>query len=162
MNGYLEVIKKLDELNIPYNIVEHPPALTTELADKFIEGHEGVRSKTMFLTNRRKTEYYLVIMDESKMLDMNKFREITNANKIRMASSDSLLEKMGLAPGVVSPFGLLNNTEKDVNVYIDKDVLSEKIITFHPNTNEKTMFINTCDLPKFLNDIGYEMNIIDL
>ena len=54
MDMFLEVKKKLDELDIPFELVEHEPVVTTELADKFIEGIEGVRTKTMFLTNRKK------------------------------------------------------------------------------------------------------------
>ncbi|EGO8429555.1 prolyl-tRNA synthetase associated domain-containing protein, partial [Enterococcus faecalis] len=58
-------------------MVDHPPALTTEEADSFIEGIEGVRTKSMFLTNKKKMAYYLLIMDDQKRLDMNKLKEIT-------------------------------------------------------------------------------------
>ncbi len=54
-----------------YTIVEHPPALTTEEADRYIEGVEGVRTKSMFLTNKKKTAFYLLIMDDQKQLDMD-------------------------------------------------------------------------------------------
>lgn len=113
---YTPVVEKLNELNIGFEIVEHEPALTTEQADSFIEGIEGVRTKTMFLTNKKKTQYYLLVMDDKKRLDMEKFKELTNANRIRIASSDSLYDKMLLPPGVVSPFGLLNNKDKDILV----------------------------------------------
>ena len=55
MDLYKKVEQKLNELNISFEIVEHEPALTTEQADSFIEGNEGVRTKTMFLTNKKKT-----------------------------------------------------------------------------------------------------------
>ena len=55
MDLYKKVEEKLNELNIPFEIVEHEPALTTEQADSFIEGIEGVRTKMMFLTNKKKT-----------------------------------------------------------------------------------------------------------
>ena len=63
---YTPVVEKLNELNIGFEIVEHEPALTTEQADSFIEGIEGVRTKTMFLTNKKKTQYYLLVMDDKK------------------------------------------------------------------------------------------------
>ena len=69
---------------------------------------------------------------------------------------------MKLAPGVVSPFGLLNNNDKDIKVYIDKDIVNEDRMSFHPNTNEKTIFIKTKDLFKFLNSINYELKVIEL
>ena len=104
MDPYLAVKEKLKELDISFELVEHEPVLTTEQADSFIEGIDGVRTKTMFLTNKKKTAYYLLIMDDKKMLDM----------------------------------------------------------CFHPNTNEKTLFLDTKDILRFLEDIGYTPHIIEL
>ena len=162
MDAYQQVANKLQELGITYDVVEHPPAFTTEQADSYIEGLEGVRTKSMFLTNKKKTQYYLLVMDDHKSLDMDDFKEQVGANRIRMASADSLAEKMNLSAGTVSPFGLLNNAEKDIQVYFDKDILSEEIMTFHPNTNEKTIFIKTQDLFRFLEAIDFSYEILTL
>ena len=162
MEAYQQVAKKLQELGITYDVVEHPPAFTTEQADSYIEGLEGVRTKTMFLTNKKKTQYYLLIMDDQKPLDMDDFKEQVGANRIRMASTESLAEKMQLPAGTVSPFGLLNNEVKDILVYFDQDIVSEEIMTFHPNTNEKTIFIKTQDLFRFLESIGFNYEILNL
>ncbi|HFI0036805.1 TPA: YbaK/EbsC family protein, partial [Streptococcus suis] len=107
------VFESLADLGMDYTIVEHPPARTTEEADSYIEGLEGVRTKSMFLTNKKKTAFYLLIMDDQKQLDMDQFRDLVGANRIRMASSDSLMEKMHLPAGAVSVFGLLHNVDKD-------------------------------------------------
>ena len=162
MDPYQKVKDKLDELGIEFDEVEHPPAFTTEQADSYIEGLEGVRTKSMFLTNKKKTQYYLLIMGDKKRLDMADFKVQVGANRIRMASADSLAEKMQLSPGTVSPFGLLNNEEKDILVYFDKDIVSEDIMTFHPNTNEKTIFIKTQDLFRFLDSIGFTYEFLTL
>lgn len=162
MDLYKKVEEKLNELNIPFEIVEHEPALTTEQADSFIEGIEGVRTKTMFLTNKKKTEFYLLIMDDKKRLDMDKFKEIVASKQIKMASENSLFEKMTLPPGIVSPFGLLNNEDKDIKVYIDKEIEGEERMCFHPNTNEKTIFLKTVDLLKFIESIDYIVNIVEI
>lgn len=162
MDPYLAVKEKLKELDISFELVEHEPVLTTEQADSFIEGIDGVRTKTMFLTNKKKTAYYLLIMDDKKMLDMDLFKDLVGANRIRMASSDSLFEKMKLPPGTVSPFGLLNNESKDIEVFFDKEIMDEKRMCFHPNTNEKTLFLDTKDILTFLEDIGYTPHIIEL
>lgn len=162
----MELFDKVDDtlkaLAIDYQLVEHEPALTTEQADQFIEGIEGVRTKTMFLTTRKKNHFYLVIMDDTKRLDMNRFKELVGEKQIKMASAECLLAKMQLSPGVVSPFGLLNNEDKDIQVYVDKAIAHEARMSFHPNTNDKTIFIQTDDLFKFLAAIGYAVNIVDL
>ena len=159
---YQKVADTLNELGIPFQIVEHEPALTTEQADRFIEGIEGVRTKTMFLTNKKKRNFYLVIMDDAKRLDMDIFKEIVEEKQIKMASAETLNDKMMLPPGVVSPFGLLNNEDKDIRVYVDQEIVSEERMSFHPNTNEKTIFIQTEDLFSFLKEIGYEPHVIEL
>ena len=160
MDLYQTLEDKLKSLDIPFEIVEHPPALTTEEADKYIEGIPGVRTKTMFLTNRKKTEFYLLIMDDQKDLDMKAFKETIQANKVRMASSDSLMEKMSLPPGVVSPFGLLFNQDHDIQVYFDQEIVDQERMSFHPNTNEKTIFLATQDLFKFLKAIDFNYDIV--
>ena len=159
---YQKVADTLNELGIPFQIVEHEPALTTEQADRFIEGIEGVRTKTMFLTNKKKRNFYLVIMDDAKRLDMDVFKEIVEEKQIKMASTETLNDKMMLPSGVVSPFGLLNNEDKDIRVYVDQEIVSEERMSFHPNTNEKTIFIQTEDLFTFLKEIGYEPHVIEL
>lgn len=159
---YQKVADRLNELGIIFQIVEHEPALTTEQADRFIEGIEGVRTKTMFLTNKKKRNFYLVIMDDAKRLDMDVFKEIVEEKQIKMASAETLNEKMMLPPGVGSPFGLLNNKDKDIHVYFDQEIVSEERMSFHTNTNEKTIFINTQDLFTFLKEIGYEPHVIEL
>ena len=150
---YQKVFDLLNELGIPFQMVEHEPALTTEQADRFIEGIEGVRTKTLFLTNKKKRNFYLVIMDDSKRLDMNVFKDIVEEKQIKMASAETLNDKMKLQPGAVSPFGLLNNEDKDIQVYFDQEIVSEERMSFHPNTNEKTIFVNTQDLFTVLKEI---------
>ena len=162
MEAYQQVKDKLEELGIEFEVVEHPPAFTTEQGDSYIEGLEGVRTKSMFLTNKKKTQFYLLIMDDKKTLDMDDFKEQVEANRIRMASAESLAEKMQLPAGTVSPFGLLNNEEKDIRVYFDKDIVSEEIMTFHPNTNEKTIFIKTQDIFRFIESISFNYEILTI
>ena len=160
--GYDKVKEYLNSMGIQFKIVEHEPAYTTEEADKYIEGYDGVRTKTMFICNKKKTNYYMIIMDDSKRLDINKFKEIVSEKQMKMASEEALKEKLGIEPGMVSPFGLLNNDEKDVKIYMDKEIITEEIMTFHPNDNTKTLFITIKDLFKYFENIGYEINIIEL
>ena len=162
MEQYQIVYNTLTKMNIPFEVVEHPPAWTTDEADKYIDGKEGVRTKTLFLTNKKKDAFYLVIMDGEKRLDMGHLATILNEKRISFGSSERLMEKLGLSPGFVSIFGLLNNDEHDIKVYLDKEMLSERLITFHPNDNTKTLFISTEDMYKFINMIGYEYKIVEL
>lgn len=86
MDQYEKVKNQLDELGIEFDKVEHEPALTTEDADRFIEGKAGVRTKSMFLTDKKKRSWFLVIMDDVKRLDMKAFGELVETKGIKMAS----------------------------------------------------------------------------
>lgn len=156
-----EVFDYLDSLGIKYDIVNHPAAFTTEEADKYIEGMEGVPSKTMFMAGKKDRNFYLFIMDENKRLDIKKLSNLIG-DRLHFGKEDDLKRKMGLVPGMVSLFGLLNNKEHDIKVYIDKDVNSERLITFHPNDNRATIFISINDMFKVLDDLDYDYKILDL
>ena len=101
-------------------------------------------------------------MDDDKRLDMKHFAELVDEKHIKFASENSLLEKLGLKPGFVSIFGLLNNKEKDVKVYFERDIVGDVPLTFHPNDNTKTIFVEMADLEKFLKDQGFEYSIITM
>lgn len=160
MNGFKEVMETLQEQNIEVQLVEHEAVFTMEDADRVIEGIPGVRTKTLFLMNKKKTKFYLLIMDEDKRLDMAAFKDLVDDRQLKMASEEMLYEKLGLQPGGVSPFGLLNNKDGDVEVYIDQDIAGEERMSFHPNTNEKTIFIKTVDLYSFLENIGHPVKTV--
>ena len=93
---------------------------------------------------------------------MSHFKDLVGDRQLKMASADDLQEKLGLQPGVVSPFGLLNNTDHDVEVFVDQEIANEERMSFHPNSNERTVFIKSPDLYAFLKDLGYSIHFENL
>lgn len=93
----MELFDKVDDtlkaLAIDYQLVEHEPALTTEQADQFIEGIEGVRTKTMFLTTRKKNHFYLIIMDDTKRLDMIASRSLLEKSRLKWHQQNACLPR---------------------------------------------------------------------
>lgn len=156
-----EVKKFLEKLNIKYEIVNHPAVFTTKEADKYIEGLDGVPSKTLFMAGKKDRNFYLFILDDSKKLDIKKLNNIIG-DKLHFGKEEHLKEKMNLVPGMVSIFGLLNNKDHDIKVFIDKPLLNENKITFHPNDNTSTIFITISDMFKFLKTLDYKYEIIDM
>lgn len=156
-----QVFKYLEKMNIEYEVVHHPAALTTEQADSYVVGKEGVLTKTMFMAGKKDRKFYMFIMDEKKRLDMKQLSELVG-DKLHFAKEEHLMTKMGLKPGIVSLFGLLNNKEHDIQVYVDKEILSERLITFHPNENTATVFIAITDMFKILDDLKYEYHLIEI
>ena len=149
------VIKTLNDMNINFKEVKHQAVWTTEEADKVIQGMEGVPSKTLFLAGKKNRRFYLIIMDDKKRLDFKKISEITD-DRMHFASKEQLKNKLGLVPGMVSLFGLINNQDHDIEIYIDKALLEEKYITFHPNDNTATFFITMEHAFKFIVHLNYQ------
>ena len=96
MRSFKEVEKLMAELEIPYKIVEHLASHSTEESDQYIEGHEGCRSKTLVLANKKSTQFYMVIMDDSKRVEMNKLGEILGVNRLHFVSEERLESMLGL------------------------------------------------------------------
>ena len=116
----------------------------------------------MFMSDKKKRNFYLLILDDSKRLDIKKIGKLINEKSLRLGNEENLKSKMNLQFGVVSPFGLLNNKEKDIKVYVDKEILNEKIITFHPNENDVTIFIKITDMFKFFDNLNYKYELIEM
>ncbi|MBK5253267.1 MAG: prolyl-tRNA synthetase associated domain-containing protein [Peptostreptococcaceae bacterium] len=154
-----KVFNKLKELNIDYDVVNHPQALSMEDADKYIEGKDGARTKTLFLSTKKSEKFYLIALDENKRLDIKKTSELLGVKNLRFASEKQLIEKISLPIGMVSIFGILNNEEKDITVVLDEDMLVESVLTFCANDCTKTVFIEFDDVCKFVLNAGNELLI---
>ena len=160
--AYQELLDELQKLDIKYEMVDHPAAKTTAEADAYIAGKIGVRTKSMFLKNKKKN-FYLVIMDDAKRMDFKEFQELTGTKRISMAHDSDIEDQLGLEAGIVSPFGIMNNTAHNIQIYFDQDMLDENIpLTFHPNINTHTIFLSAADLMKFIKAQGFDYQIIDL
>ena len=107
----------------------------------------------MFLYNKNKTNFYLIVMDENKRIDFKKLEEELQEKKLKFSSDEVLFDKLKLEKGVVSIFGLLNNKDNIV-VLFDEDIINELPRTFHLNASDATRFINSEDVIKFLNTLN--------
>lgn len=140
----------LDQLNISYEIHEHPEVLTVEDALKYWKDIEGVHCKNLFFRNQKGKIHYLVVMKHDKELNISDLAQKTGAGKLSFASEKRLDKYLGLKQGAVSPFGIINDINNEVRVYIDEDLMKEGKINFHPNLNTATISLSVDDFKKFL------------
>lgn len=163
MREFKEVEELMKNLEIPYKIVEHPASHSTEESDYFIEGHEGCRSKTLLLANRKSKVFYMVILDDKKRVEISQLAEKLSVKGLHFASAERLYDLLGLKSGIVSIFGLVGRNLDNIHIYFDKEMLEEHdIMTLHPNDNTKTIFFSMKDCFKILESEGYSYEIIEL
>lgn len=156
-----DIHKIFKELKIKFNEFRHPPVFTVEEAEKYRAGIDGARIKNLFLRNKKGNRHYLVITSARKEIDLRIITQIAEDKKLGLASTDRMLKLLWLAPGSVSPFGLINDAKKEVIVLVDQELLQYDKLNFHPNVNTSTIQISRDDFLKFLKWSGQKTFIID-
>lgn len=157
-----DIYKILDEMKITYEKYEHPAVFTVEEAQKYDRDIDAGKSKNLFLRNKKGNKHFLVIAESTKIIDLKKLGASINENRLGFASPERLKEYLDLTPGSVSPFGLINNSDKSVFVIVEKGIMKYKKLGFHPNINTATIVIKTEDFTKFLEWTGNTITYVDL
>ncbi len=152
----------LKKNEVEYILHEHPAVFTCEESAKYCSHIPGVSSKNLFLRDEKKQRYFLVILDSKKRADLKKLGEIFEAKRLSFANENDLNEKLGLKPGAVSLFGILNDAEKGVEVYIDEDFYEEPIVTFHPNRNTASVELSKEMLHKFIESVEHKVSVVKI
>ena len=155
-----KVYQTLEKLDISYVRHEHPPVFTVEEAEQYWEDITGAHCKNIFLRNKKGNRHYLVILEHSKKADLKKLESQLGESRLSFASPERLMRLLGLETGAVSPFGLINDSQKEVRVVIDQDLKKEEQINFHPNVNTKTVGIELKDFEKFLSWCGNSIRFL--
>lgn len=157
-----DIYQTLADLNINYIRHDHPAVFTCEEAEKFCPLIPGGKSKNLFLRNRKGDKHYLLIVESSKRVDLAKLASILNESKLGFASEERLKKHLGLTPGSVSPFGLINDERHEVIVLIDQDLWKEERLSFHPNINTATLELAREEFKKFLDGCGNEIRFVNV
>jgi Ala-tRNA(Pro) deacylase len=149
-----QVVARLAELGISFSRHEHPPVATVEEAEPHWADIEATHCKNLFLRNQKGDRHYLVILMHSKRADLRAVADQIGDGKLSFGSPDRLMKHLGLTPGSVSPFGLINDAAHAVRVVLDRDLKSAERLSFHPNVNTVTLTVAATDFERFLDACG--------
>jgi Ala-tRNA(Pro) deacylase len=154
-----KVYDALEQLEIPYIRYEHIPVYTIADIDILNMEMKGLHCKNLFVRNHNGNIHYLILVSHEKKADLKNIASQIGSTRLSFASEERLMKHLGLTPGSVTPFGLLNNEDKKVRVLIDNDLRNSDCILFHPNVNTASISITHDDLIKFIrwrgNEFGY-------
>lgn len=162
MNGDPELYKILNELNIKFSYDEHPPAPTIEIAKIYWKDMDAMHCKNLFFRNHKGSRHYLVILDHRQELSIHDLEKRLRQGKLSFASEQRMMKYLGLTPGSVSPFGLINDKTRHVHLFIDENLQTAERISFHPNINTATLTVSLNDFLKFLLWTGNSFEFIRL
>ena len=167
LSGRLEreirVYDFLDNLGINYVRTDHEPAQTMEDCNRIDKVLDVLICKNLFLCNRQKTAFYLLLMPGDKPFKTKELSSQINSVRLSFAGEDKMLEYLDIKPGAVSVMGLMNDKENNVKLLVDEDVLKDEYIGCHPCVNTSSIKLRTKDVfDRFLKAVNHEYTTVKL
>ena len=159
----LRVYDLLDSLGISYERTDHAPAMTMEDCMEIDRILEILICKNLFLCNRQKTKFYLLMMPGNKVFKTRDLSPRIGSSRLSFADAQDMEKYLDITPGSVSVMGLMNDTENHVQLLVDRPVIESPLLGCHPCVNTSSLRLKTSDvLKRFLPAVHHDAIIVDL
>lgn len=156
-----DLIARLRSLGVAATTHEHEAVFTVEESQRLRGQLPGWHSKTLFLRNKKGREW-LVVCEEERRVDLKRLGERLGAGRLSFGSPERLMQSLGVAPGSVTPFAIINDAARRVTIVLDADMMRHGTLHFHPLVNTMTTAIEPAGLLDFIASCGHEPHIVDL
>ncbi|NNG03831.1 MAG: prolyl-tRNA synthetase associated domain-containing protein [Inquilinus sp.] len=156
-----DLFARLAELDIAVETHDHEPVYTVEESRHLHETIAGGHCKSLFLRTK-KGEAWLVVCEEDTPVDLKALGQRLGAGRFSFGSPERLMERLGVVPGSVTPFALLNDHDAVVNVVLDQRMMRHERLNYHPLVNHRTTTIARDDLVRFIEACGHRPRILSL
>ena len=144
----IRVYDLLDKLGMEYYRTDHEPATTMEVCNDIDKILGALICKNLFLCNRQKTQFYLLMMPGDKTFKTKDLSRQINSARLSFADEEYMEKYLDITPGSVSIMGLMNDTDNNVQLLMDKEVLEDEVLGCHPCINTSSLKFTTEDLTK--------------
>ena len=155
-----DVIDRLDGAGIVHHTVEHPAMWTVKDAKKLRAPSPHGHTKNLFVRNK-KGQMWLLTLHEDRQIDLRQTAKLVGANRFSFASPQRLMHYLGVIPGAVSPFSLLNDVTRQVTFCIDERLMEAPELHVHPLVNTMTTTIDRQSLLNFLGGCGHPHSVLE-
>lgn len=146
--------------DIAFERHDHPPVATVAEAEAHWKDIDALHAKNLFLRDQKGLRHVLAVLAADRRADLKAIGETFSAGKLSFASPERLQTYLGLTPGSVSPFGLINDPAHLVEVAIDTAIRDAARVAFHPNVNTATLVVSGADFRRFLAAVGHDVRWI--
>ena len=148
----------LDGLGIAHETVKHPALFTVEQSRALRGLIHGGHSKNLFLRDKNGA-LFLVTAPEDAVIDLKTLHHKLGAGRFSFGAANLMRDVLGVEPGAVTPFGVINDTELRCTAVVDAALLDYATLNFHPLVNTMTTSIGREDLLKFIESTGHRPRI---
>lgn len=145
-------------MNIMFDVIEHDPVFTIEEMERLPFPPGVAIAKNLFLRDAKGKRHFLVVLCKDRKADLGHLAERLGTSRLSFASEDRLRRRLNLEKGAVSPFGLLNDGEKAVELVLDEGLSGHGMIGVHPNDNTATLLLSYPDLFAVLGAGGHTIH----
>ena len=156
-----ELFRRLRALEISFDTVEHPPVFTVEEAKALRGELEGCHTKNLFLRDK-KGAMWLMVCSEDRPVDLKDLALRLGGKRLSFGSAERLMKYLGVIPGAVTPFAIINDTTRAVRVALDRSILGQEPLNFHPLDNAMTTSIEADDFVRFLEAEHHPPTLVNL
>ncbi len=157
-----KVLNFLQSNEIDFVLHKHIAVFTCEEVDEHCSDIQGLSCKNLFIKNRKGKRFFLIVLPASKKADVKAIGRMVGQSGLTFANAGNLKDKLDLEPGSVSPFGLINDVNSEVEVFIDKTVFEAQIVNFHPNKNTATLELTNVMFKKYLGTLNNKIEVLEL
>ena len=159
----MRVYDQLDRLGIEYFRVDHAPAMTMDACEEIDDALGISVCKNLFLCNRQKTLFYLLMLPGDKVFRTKQLSEQIGSARLSFADAEHMEKYLDITPGSVSVMGLMNDKTNAVRLLVDEDLLREEYLGRHPCVNTSSLRLKTEDVfGAFLKSVGHGMTAVRL
>lgn len=159
----IRVYDLLDSLGIEYDRTDHEAAMTMEDCNEIDRILDVIICKNLFLCNRQKTKFYLLMMPGDKVFKTKDISQQIGSARLSFAGAEEMEQFLDITPGSVSVMGLMNDTENHVQLLMDKPVAESELLGCHPCVNTASLRMKTRDvMEKFLPAVHHDAIVVDL
>jgi len=156
-----DLFARLDSLGIATTTHHHPPAFTVEEGNRVWGSIPGIHCKNLFLKDA-KARLWLVVAPAERRIDLKRLPERIGSARLSFGSAPLLAEVLGVEPGSVTPFALINDVDRRVCLVLDAWMMTQPLLNFHPLRNDMTTTIATEDFRAFLRATGHVPEMVGL
>lgn len=155
-----QLFARLRDLGITVETVRHPPVYTVDQAKALRGPLAGCHTKNLFLRDK-KGAMWLVVCREDRLVDLKALVRMLGSGRLSFGSPERLMKYLGVSPGAVTPFAVINDKNGHVQVGLDRAILNEDPWNFHPLTNDMTTSISAGDMLRFLEAQNHPPQLLD-
>lgn len=156
-----DLLAYFKEIGVEVTLHEHKPVFTVAESEHLKSHIPGLHCRNLFLRDKKKRNYLVVAANET-MIDLKKLQPLIDSDRLSFGSAERLWQYLGVRPGSVCPFAIMNDKDGDVQIILDQSMMGADIVCYHPMENHLTVGLSPDDLIKFIEAVNHTPRIVDM